>query len=130
MKVIEPIEMLPAIESGTEAGLKWCVTLSPLKYFANGYVQLPSNHPFYSTSYEDIPVDVHGGLTYSENGVVGFDTGHFYDRWSEEEISRFGGKYNDELYINTDTKTSSVSWTMEALIDETKHLAVQLAKLA
>ncbi len=30
-----------------------------------GYVLLPPNHPFYGINYNDINIDVHGGLTYS-----------------------------------------------------------------
>lgn len=54
----------------------------------NGYVSLPIDHPWYVKYYDDLPVDVHGGLTYSrmEDGrwVIGFDTCHFGDtaeRW-------------------------------------------------
>jgi hypothetical protein len=63
-----------------------------------GYVAVPSDHPSYKKDYDDVYVDVHGGLTYSdkcqENGVIchvpepgmpddvwwlGFDCGHSGD---------------------------------------------------
>ena len=34
--------------------------------YANGYIALPKDHPWYEVDYEDIPVKVHGGLTFSE----------------------------------------------------------------
>ena len=55
----------------------------------NGYVALPSTHPFYGLNYDEIDehVNVHGGLTYSESYVhenetywlIGFDTMHVFD---------------------------------------------------
>jgi hypothetical protein len=57
-----------------------------------GYVCIPPNHPYHGTDYNDIPVDVHGGLTFGEHAsdiefrnipsqyyVVGFDTAHCMD---------------------------------------------------
>jgi hypothetical protein len=34
--------------------------------WGNGYVLLPKSHPFYNMDYDDIPVRVHGGLTFGE----------------------------------------------------------------
>lgn len=30
-----------------------------------GYVALPKSHPYYGKNYDDIPIEVHGGLTYA-----------------------------------------------------------------
>ena len=78
--------------------------------WGNGYVFIPKGHKYYGVDYDDIPVDVHGGLTFSEslesikeygawgvilpegvNGdewVIGFDTCHSGDtmsKWPDEE---------------------------------------------
>jgi len=53
--------------------------------WGNGYVGLPKRHPWFEIDYDNIPVNVHGGLTYSdldkESGLwlIGFDTGHYED---------------------------------------------------
>ena len=67
-----------------------------------GYVKLPEGHLCRDMDYDDIPIEVHGGLTYgpSENGWVGFDCGHCYDT---PEI-----------------------WTLEKTIEETKKMADQV----
>jgi len=63
-----------------------------------GYVAIPEGHKYYGVPYYDIPVDVHGGLTYSNHyhdgempdgfswpedfkghWIVGFDTAHYGD---------------------------------------------------
>lgn len=50
-----------------------------------GYVRIPENHPWYGVFYDDIPADVHGGLTYGDtiddfDGYwLGFDFMHYGD---------------------------------------------------
>lgn len=78
--------------------------------WGNGYVLIPSDHPYYGLHYDQIPLSVHGGLTYSdaandspsqvadwpeftleekEGWVVGFDTAHYDDslaKWPKEKV--------------------------------------------
>jgi len=69
--------------------------------WGNGHVALPWWHPWYNIIYDDIPVQVHGGLTYSQLDkstsfwVIGFDTNHGGDdlnnrsfEWVKEETYR------------------------------------------
>lgn len=48
-----------------------------------GYVLVPDTHPMYKVGYDDVPVQVHGGLTYSEGRfsewILGFDCAHAGD---------------------------------------------------
>lgn len=72
--------------------------------YGNGYVVIPKGHPTHGIDYDDIAVEVHGGLTFSaladglawpeikdiDKGgwVVGFDTAHLGDslvRWPDEK---------------------------------------------
>jgi hypothetical protein len=72
------IDFLPGIEHG----------------YANGYIGVPKEHPFFGKHYDDIhreyeDLSVHGGLTYSEDHYprqkpdgywwIGFDTSHYQD---------------------------------------------------
>lgn len=56
-----------------------------LYYFGGhlcGYVAIPPEHPFYQKRYEDIDIDVHGGLTFGEcsnKHWIGFDCAHSGD---------------------------------------------------
>lgn len=68
------------------------------KGWGNGYVCLPPKHKYHGVPYDDIPVDVHGELSYGKLGkdsklrnkpegiedwwIVGFDTAHLGD-WPE-----------------------------------------------
>jgi hypothetical protein len=49
-----------------------------------GYIRIPPSHPWHNKDYNDIPADVHGGLTYTNvdaegNYWIGFDCAHLYD---------------------------------------------------
>jgi len=63
--------------------------------WGNGYVHLPPGHKWYGKNHDKIPVEVHGGLTYSEWDeekicwVIGFDTNHSGDtleKWPREAV--------------------------------------------
>lgn len=90
--------------------------------WGNGYVVIPKGHPAHNINYDEIFVDVHGGLTFSNNvdslnkedfpeltnemagcWVVGFDTSHFGDNLE--------------------------NWTKERVIDETNDLRLQLGRM-
>lgn len=74
--------------------------------WGNGYVRIAEGHKYYGKTYDDIPINVHGGLTFGDHIMdndkwsdgywVGFDTAHYGD--------------------NSDT------WTIDAVSDETIHL--------
>lgn len=89
-------------------------------WFGNGYVVLPEWHKYNGTHYYDIPVKVHGGLTFGkkvkdikwetfapfikdlnpEDYIVGFDTAHYYDNldnWSEREVAQEVRKLSAQL---------------------------------
>lgn len=53
--------------------------------FGNGYVCLPKWHPYFKIPYDNILVNIHGGLTFGhydeteDMWVIGFDTSHHGD---------------------------------------------------
>jgi len=81
--------------------------------WGNGYVRIIEGHPFYDKGYENIPVNVHGGLTFSEHIIdnekwsdgywVGFDTAHYGD--------------------------NQTNWTLNMVMEETKDLLRQVYHL-
>jgi hypothetical protein len=107
-----------------------------------GYVGVPPSHPAHGKGYDDIDVDVHGGLTYADHcqaeGPIchtpepgqpdhlywfGFDCGHAGDLAPYREAllglkpfpgGRYRDVYRDQAYVET----------------ETKRLAEQLAAMA
>jgi hypothetical protein len=86
--------------------------------WGNGYVLIPENHPLHGKHYNDIDVDVHGGLTFSElvnaemveswgldkqdegKWCVGFDTAHYADnlfKWSKEKVQEEAERLKEQL---------------------------------
>lgn len=84
----------------------------------NGYVAVPQGHPSYGKHYDEIDVDVHGGVTYAK-----FGTDELYEG---VEVLR----PNPELYwIGFDTFhawDSIEKWPLEAVAEETERMAEQL----
>ena len=73
--------------------------------WGNGYVVIFKGHTMYGKHYDEVPVDIHGGLTFSgcandfplateemkDGWVFGFDTSHYCDdmeRWPKEAVER------------------------------------------
>lgn len=63
----------------THQGINCMTQLGP--FTINGYVELPENHPWLNEGdLQDFnDVDAHGGITYHEGRVIGFDTNHLGD---------------------------------------------------
>ena len=87
-----------------------------------GYVDVPKGHPAYGKHYDNVPVEVHGGLTFAE-GVdntaawrFGFDCGHYMDLCpgALAEMEKAGldtaasilreGTYRDLKYVRTEVE--------------------------
>lgn len=101
---------------------KWLTKAFMSFGWGNGYVLLPKTHPLHGKNYNDIDVDVHGGLTLSELIVerdieggwgegqldledvgkwcVGFDTAHAWDNsenWTKEDVLQETERLRDQL---------------------------------
>lgn len=100
------------VSRGDGAEIEWAIVPHPTFGIYNGYVKIPEDHPWFEKHYDDIPVQVHGGLTYGDDGGwIGFDTAHLGDYWPDSEF---------------DTGEPRNIWTLERLADETKFLAEQV----
>jgi len=87
----------------SKEGFKCHIVLQPIGHRC-GYVEVDKNNLTNElNSYDDIYVDVHGGLTYGSNGTWGFDCAHCYD--------------------------TPEKWNLEAVEKETNRLAEQLSKI-
>ena len=107
----------------THRGINCMTQLGP--FTINGYIELPENHPWL-----DLPgtlelhpdIEVHGGITYHEGRVIGFDTNHFRD-----------GHHPDAELADQTEKIPNLSmygeiphiWTWEEVEAETRRLADQ-----
>lgn len=102
---------------GEHLGIPWVVAKAPMFGALNGYVRLPEGHPWHGLDYEEIEVDVHGGVTYHSGGWIGFDTLHFADIWP-----------GSPEFMKESSSPSDIRWTAERVQNEVKNLARQVAE--
>ena len=90
-------------------------------FTVNGYVELPENHPWLDKGdlQDFYDVDVHGGITYHEGRVIGFDTNHLGD-----------GHHPEAPLTDLGTPTfrggNLHTWTWAEVEEETRKLADQV----
>lgn len=85
-------------------------------YSINGYIELPEKHPWidFPDTLEVHPdIEVHGGITYQEGRVIGFDTNHLGD-----------GQHPDAPHTYPSSFTGH-TWAWEEVETETRKLADQ-----
>ena len=125
--------MIDFIKEWTHKGVKCALARSPFGS-VNGYVR---DVRFGTATYDDIDVDVHGGLTYGpdEDGWVGFDTVHCNDVWPLEYLKEHypydRAPFTD--MCSTERKFPSeyqIHWTEEKVIEEVNRLAEQMKGLS
>lgn len=108
-------------------GLK-CVILFVRQSHRCGYVRIPKDNPAFELEYNDVPVYIHGGLTFGDYSLLpgykknknfywfGFDCSHAGDKTAP--IIGMSGEWNGHF------------WTKKDVIKETKELAEQLKKIS
>lgn len=111
---------MPAEKIWVYKNLHCMVSLVPLSHRC-GYVGIPPSHPWFRISYEELPINIHGGLTYSsmneyrdeQCGVVGlywvgFDCNHAGDS-NVNEVNPHGHIWTlDEVGIETNSMADQV----------------------
>lgn len=121
-------------------GLACLIVRNPMGALC-GYVGVPKEHPCYNKPYDEVDVDVHGGLTFSDpcyesdnpaKGIchiseeevwwLGFDCAHCYDI-TPKPIPGFTPFWKDPLFGDCTYKD------FEYVTNEVNKLAVQLATI-
>lgn len=90
------------------------------------YVELPKDHKYYGKDYADIPIDCHGGITYSgchdkisNSFLIGWDYAHCDDYLY----------CNSTKFLGSDVQSfldSGKKWTTEEIFEEVKQVIDQL----
>jgi hypothetical protein len=124
------------IKEWEHKGLKCMVVFNqnPIMEWFCGYVGVPKDHPYWGKHYDDVDVDIHGGLTFSEKGDdatiwknseiwwFGFDTCHAWDDVYREE---WLAEHPDFPLMD---RTHLHKWTIDEVISETNKLADLLSE--
>ena len=120
----------------TSAGLRAVVIMTELGHRC-GYVGVPSEHKLFGVDYDEVDVEVHGGLTYS-SGIseypvedsklwwLGYDCAHLGDQVVPEYIAAQKEKYPDKSFMWRDDM--GIHRTLAYCERECESLAEQLMK--
>lgn len=96
------------------------------------YIRIPESHKYYDKDYDEINIDVHGGLTYAhdylyidditklEGWFIGWDYAHSYD---------YVGWYEDEYYQKHDLHKDRKKWTTQEIKEEVASVCYQLSEV-
>ena len=106
---------MQALQHGEENGIGWAICGNPIGGI-NGYATVPAGHPWTGKNYDDIDVDIHGGLTFGRDGWIGFDTAHLGDIWPGRDPFLYSSSFSNK------------EWTEDAVAEEAKRLARQVAQ--
>jgi len=114
----------------TYKGIKYLIKQNPRMYFWLAYVRLPDNHKWtQKISYDDIPIDCHGGLTFKdsfdgnekpEENWWGFTKGTWVG-WDYGHAGDFVSYGENPLIFANDKK-----WEYEEVEEEVKNVIKQV----
>ena len=74
-----------------------------------GYIEIPKSSKYYNVDYDNIPIECHGGLTYSSNYLgsianeceeryfIGWDYAHYMDYVGYYSIGEFKPSFSERL---------------------------------
>lgn len=93
-------EDINTTETGETSGIQWAIGTNGAGAWV-AYARVPEGHKWYGKDYDDVPAEVHGGLTYSETYPdghwIGFDFAHIGDyvpglsgtgrKWTQAEVA-------------------------------------------
>ena len=92
------------------------------------YIEIPKENKLYRKSYDEIykigcNIDVHGGLTYSDNELMGVKSENWFIGWDYAHCDDYCGY---EEYMPENIRTYGKKWTTEEIIEECKNAIDQI----
>ena len=96
--------------------------------YPTAYIEIPKENKLYRKSYDEIykigcDIDVHGGLTYSDNELMGVKSENWFIGWDYAHCGDYCGY---EEYMPESIRTYGKKWTTEEIIEECKNAINQI----
>lgn len=135
-----PVKPYKIEQEWTHVGLSCAVVQAREGQHRCGYVRVPPTHPDFGKGYDDVNVDVHGGLTFAEvepcsdhtdgqGWWFGFDCAHAGDGMVDPNYKSSNPEFISikSLYASSPWRTNEHYWTKEEVAAQCNQLAEQLA---
>lgn len=93
-----------------------------------GYVEIPKEHILYEKDYfeiEEMEINVHGGITYTNYFLYGIDKKSWYIGWDYAHAFDYYGGYDDKIFTNG-LNDNCKKWSTIEIIEEVKNVINQL----
>ena len=92
------------------------------------YIEIPKENKLYRKSYNEIyeigcDIDVNGGLTYSDNELMGIKSENWFIGWDYAHCGDYCGY---EEFMPESIRTYGKKWTTEEIIEECKNAIDQI----
>lgn len=132
-KTVRDFKMSECVEEFTLPGNIRGLIIAHFGFCA--YIGIPKDHPFAGKIYDDIPLNVHGGLTYGNFGNADRDKDYYWYGW---DYAHYGdairyaekGKEIPELEaINMYKITGEKEWTVKEVRQELLAAIPEFKKL-
>ncbi len=96
--------------------------------YPTAYIEIPKENKLYRKSYDEIykigcDIDVHGGLTYSDNELMGVKSENWFIGWDYAHYDDYCGY---EECMPESIRTYGKKWTTEEIIEECKNAIDQI----
>jgi len=89
------------------------------------YIEIPEGHKLFGKHYDDIYINVHGGLTYSEDDLLGIKSKSWFIGWDYAHAGDYMGYEELFGFINPNDK----KWTTEEIIKDCKNVIEQIIEM-
>lgn len=89
------------------------------------YIQIPKEHRYYKKNYDDIDINCHGGLTFSESDLYFNLTESWWIGWDYAHCNDYIGCYGLDCLTGFD-HSNNKKWTTQELLNDVKDVIKQL----
>jgi hypothetical protein len=123
----KPLDDFPAylIAMGEHAGYTFYVKNLNGRH-PTAYICVPEGHPLYGKCLTDeIPLKVHGGVTYAEGRLYHAEGSGWYIGWDYGHAGDYAAYYEEGSYLYENSKR----WTVDEIIDECVSACEQLEEM-
>lgn len=102
-------------------GLRCKVLVGPVGSL-NGYVAVPKSHQAWGADYDNLDIDVHGGITFGQQGNATL--------WNDPDLYWFGfDTAHAGDWVNYSDRPTDHRWTLSEVVNETENMAKQFSEM-